>query len=309
MTSISITCDWLGKTQRVAVWQDNKLRDLYFNNSAKPDLTGAIVGGKITRIMAGQKTAFLDCGLEEQVRVTNFGQGRTGDYLALKITKVPREGKAWTGALHNKDVSNSKIGILEKPLLPWQRAVEYLKGTKIKSIQFAECEDYKACQYWIEENRPELLTALQPVSREPVHPDLDDIIDQLMQPHVELAGGGNIVIQETEALVAIDVNNAENRNSLAVNLEAAKEIACQIRWRNLSGIIIVDALKMSQRTDKAKVLNAITKAVAVDPVSVSVFGLTKLGLIEMTRKHDGFSLSEIMFGLSNGEYSGPDYVE
>ncbi|MDD5587362.1 MAG: ribonuclease E/G, partial [Alphaproteobacteria bacterium] len=123
---------------------------------------------------------------------------------------------------------------------------------------------------------------------------LDDIIDGLGQSTVELPGGGSIIIEQTEALVAIDVNGGETQNVLAVNLQAVKEIARQIRWRNLSGIIVIDALKMKQRPDKAKVLNALAKATANDPAGVQVFGLTKLGLIEMTRTRRGISISDVL---------------
>jgi ribonuclease G len=173
--------------------------------------------------------------------------------------------------------------VLVDPPRPWERAIEEAKGAVLTSIVFAEREDRLACATWLAPNAPKILPALQPVAKESVHPDLDDILDTLRQPVVTLPGGGDIVIEQTEALVAIDVNGGETHNALAVNLQAVKEIARQIRWRNLSGIIVIDALKMKQRTDKAKVLNALAKFTADDPAGVQVFGMTKLGLIEMTR--------------------------
>jgi len=137
---------------------------------------------------------------------------------------------------------------------------------------------------------------LKPLSKEPVHPALDEIIDELQESAVALPGGGNLVIEPTEALVAIDVNGGEAANPLAVNLQAVREIARRIRLRNMAGIIVIDALKMKNRTDKAKVLNALDKAVANDPAGVQVFGLTKLGLIELTRSRRGPSLRAIAEG-------------
>jgi Ribonuclease G/E len=286
MTGVNITCDRQGNLRRVAVWQGRELRDLYLDRIDKPDLTGAVVGGKVARVVAGQKAAWLDCGFGEMVYVEGLDKIRSGDYRVVRIKSAARQGKAWVGAAVKAGQGEEKTGILTPPPYPWQRAMDDLKGAEIASMMFANREDHDLCQQGL-------------VSKEPVHPELDEIIDGLLQPTVVLQGGSNIVIEQTEALVAIDVNGEAN-NPLAVNLLAVREAARQIRLRNLAGIIVIDALKMKQRADNAKVLNALGRATESDPAGVTVFGMTKLGLIEITRTRRGPSLGEIMRDSSNG---------
>ncbi len=296
MSGLNITCDRRGKFWRVAVWQGRELRDLYVDKITDPDRTGAIVGGKAVRVLSGQKAAWFDCGLSEKVFIDNPGAVATGDYKTIQIINTARRGKAWAGCFVEYKTAVGKIGALMAPPRPWQRAIADLKNAKINSILFANREDHQQCKEWLETDEPSGLPLLKPLSKEPVHPALDEIIDELQESAVALPGGGNLVIEPTEALVAIDVNGGEAANPLAVNLQAVREIARRIRLRNMAGIIVIDALKMKNRTDKAKVLNALDKAVANDPAGVQVFGLTKLGLIELTRSRRGPSLRAIAEG-------------
>ena len=90
----------------------------------------------------------------------------------------------------------------------------------------------------------------------------------------------------------IDVNSGKSRagklekeeQSLKVNLEAAAECARQIRLRNLSGIILIDFINLSWEEDSEKVTEALREAVAKDRIHTQVFGLTRLGLMELTRR-------------------------
>ncbi|MDD5586752.1 MAG: ribonuclease E/G [Alphaproteobacteria bacterium] len=293
MSGVTLTCDRQDGLRRVAVWKGRELRDLYLEKIGQPDFTGAVVAAKVARLASGQKAAWMDAGLGEMIYVENPGTIRSGISYAVQLTTVPRQGKAWGGILL-EEAPEGKSGILIDPPFLWQRAIDDVKDEKLVALSYADREDRSACEKWLSLNAPQLLSDLQPLAKEPVHPELDDIIDGLKQSTVNLPGGGNIVIEQTEALVAVDVNGGEMQNPLAVNLLAAKEIARQIRWRNLSGIIVIDALKMKMRPDKAKVLNALANATANDPAGVQVFGMTKLGLIEMTRKRRGYSLMEIM---------------
>jgi ribonuclease G len=109
---------------------------------------------------------------------------------------------------------------------------------------------------------------------------------------VNLKSGATIVIEATEAATVIDVNTAKathrgknvKNNFLTVNIEAAKEIARQIRLRNISGIIIVDFINMDTNDDVNKVLETMRTAVADDPVATTVIDMTPLNLCEITRR-------------------------
>lgn len=109
---------------------------------------------------------------------------------------------------------------------------------------------------------------------------------------VYLNCGGFITIDETEALTAIDVNSGKftgkdnlEETIVKVNLEAATEIAKQIRLRDLGGIIIVDFIDMAKREDIEKVRNRMQEEIKKDRSKIQILEFTKLGLLEITRKH------------------------
>lgn len=115
--------------------------------------------------------------------------------------------------------------------------------------------------------------------------------DKALRRLVWLDGGGNLMIDPCEALTVIDVNTAKNTGKRALeqtvlltNLEAAEEIARQVRLRNLSGIILIDMIDMQEEAHREAVLAALTEAFRADRVKTVIHGLTSLGLVEMTRK-------------------------
>ncbi|NMP21232.1 Rne/Rng family ribonuclease [Sulfobacillus harzensis] len=116
-------------------------------------------------------------------------------------------------------------------------------------------------------------------------------LDRALKRRVWLKCGGYLVIDETEALTVIDVNTGKNVGTtdlsdtvLATNKEAAVEIARQLRLRDISGIVIVDFIDMENEADQTEVIKTFQKALRDDRTRVTVLGLTRLGLLEMTRK-------------------------
>jgi ribonuclease G len=108
---------------------------------------------------------------------------------------------------------------------------------------------------------------------------------------IELPSGGNLIIDQTEALIVIDVNTGKfvgnkdlESTVVAANLEAAEEIARQLRLRNLSGIIIVDFIDMLLDTNRKLIADRLEECCAEDRTKTIVVGWTKLGLMEITRK-------------------------
>lgn len=131
--------------------------------------------------------------------------------------------------------------------------------------------------------------------------NLETEIQRALRRKVWLRSGGYIVIEETEALVAIDVNTGryvgkENfeETILQTNLEAAREIAEQIRLRNLCGIIIIDFIDMSKSSSQERVYQALVEAVAKDRMKTHILPMTELGLVQMTRKRSRKPLSRIL---------------
>ena len=122
--------------------------------------------------------------------------------------------------------------------------------------------------------------------------DISKSLKKALQEKVWLKNGAYIIIQPTEALVSVDVNTGKavskkkdvQKTFLKVNLEAAKEIAFQLRLRNLSGMILVDFIDMVSDEDNKTLLEVFREALAKDPVPANVVDMTKLGLVEVTRK-------------------------
>ena len=120
---------------------------------------------------------------------------------------------------------------------------------------------------------------------------LENALSKALDKRVWLKSGGYLVIEPTEAMVVIDVNTGKYEGKkkleetvLKINLEAAAEIARQLRLRNLSGIIMVDFIDMNQEANKEALMDALRAAVAKDPVKTVVVEMTRLNLVEITRK-------------------------
>ncbi len=116
-------------------------------------------------------------------------------------------------------------------------------------------------------------------------------IDKIYEPRATLKSGGHIVIEQTEALVAIDVNTGKftgtknlEETAYRTNCEAAREIAKQIRLRDLGGIIIIDFIDMETSEHRRSVLKILEDSLRRDRAKTSVLNLSQLGLVEMTRQ-------------------------
>src|SRR5437762_2069975 len=127
-------------------------------------------------------------------------------------------------------------------------------------------------------------------------------IDDAFHRQVWLKCGGYIVIDETEALVAIDVNTGRNKGGrdvektiLQTNLEAADEIARQLRLRNIGGLIIGDFIDMKSRRDQQTVYNLMKERLTRDKARTHVLPVSQLGLMEMTRQRAQESLSDTIY--------------
>lgn len=125
--------------------------------------------------------------------------------------------------------------------------------------------------------------------------NLDTTIEKALKSKVYLSSGAYLIIEQTEALVAIDVNTGkaiasgrkkENQDSYfyRINLEAAKEILYQLRLRNLSGMILVDFINMTDHALEDALMEELSLLARKDPVHTRIVDITALGLVEITRK-------------------------
>ena len=131
---------------------------------------------------------------------------------------------------------------------------------------------------------------------------VNDQLTEIFQREVPLPGGGAIVIDETEALIAIDVNTGHGRKSaeqpdfiLKTNMEAAEEIARQLRLRNVGGLVVLDFIDMKSSSDRDELFRYMKKLVKDDRAKTKVLPLSKLGLMEMTRQREQESIKDQVY--------------
>ncbi|MDF1797572.1 MAG: Rne/Rng family ribonuclease [Planctomycetota bacterium] len=135
------------------------------------------------------------------------------------------------------------------------------------------------------------------------HYGVEQDYEKIFMRRVELPSGGSIVIDQTEALVAIDVNSGRTRSEGAVfedialktNLEAVSEIALQIRLRDLGGILVLDFIDMMRKSSRLVVERTLRDAMHTDRARHKVGRISQFGLLEMTRQRLGPGLSKLLF--------------
>lgn len=124
-------------------------------------------------------------------------------------------------------------------------------------------------------------------------------MDELSGKKVWLKSGANIIIETMETLTVIDVNSGKNQSKKAeslysINKEAAVEIARQLRLRNISGMILIDFIRLKRKEENEELIRLLKQELKKDPVPVCFIDVTKLGLVELTRKKVYKSLREIL---------------
>jgi ribonuclease G len=123
------------------------------------------------------------------------------------------------------------------------------------------------------------------------HFDIESQIDTSLGKKVWLKSGGYLIVDQSEALTAIDVNTGRyvgkqnlEETVLKTNLEAVKEVVNQLRFRNIGGLIIIDLIDMESTENREKVYRALQDALRVDKAKTNILKISELGLVEMTRK-------------------------
>ena len=128
-----------------------------------------------------------------------------------------------------------------------------------------------------------------------------DEVEKLLRSKVMLESGGSLVIDYTEALTVIDVNTAKfigdgdrEKTVFAINCEAAKEIARQLRLRNVGGMVVIDFIDMQDPAHNEEVVDILRREAALDRMRTRVLPMTELGLVQMTRKKSGVELQSLL---------------
>jgi ribonuclease G len=231
------------------------------------------------------------------IRENNFGyilrtQAEGIDENTIK-NEIDFLTKTWENIMA-KDKKASATCIVYKDLTATFRAVRDLLANEADKLIIDSKQEYDNVQTFLKTLMPDVKLSVELYQgKESIFDayDIEGDVARALKRKVWLKSGGYIVIDQTEALVAIDVNTGRyvgkhsfDETILKTNLEAVKEIAYQIRLRNIGGIIIIDFIDMQKEQHKDKVMAHMDEAMKKDKSQTNVLPLTELGLVQMTRK-------------------------
>ena len=218
------------------------------------------------------------------------GEGKSKEDFAGDVKYL---SKVWN---RTKDRMESAKGpaLLHEDLSPILRIVRDAFTTGVSKLTIDDEGEYSRILQFLDAFAPSLQKRckLHPGNR-PIFDKygLEDEIDKALRRKVFLASGGHICIDQTEALVAIDVNTGKftgksklEETVFRTNMEAADEIARQVRLRDLGGIIVIDFIDMEYQKNRRELLKHIKEALKADGAKTTVSEVSELGMIEMTRK-------------------------
>ncbi|MEW5952101.1 MAG: Rne/Rng family ribonuclease [Elusimicrobia bacterium] len=235
--------------------------------------------------------------ISESVKLEKIGcivrteaEGATEDELHKELKYLLR---LWESILKKYESVNSPYLLRKDMSLSMQVARDVL-SRDVNIYMLDNKEECIAVQEFVSKISPELKDRIKFYeSKVPIFKafKIEEEINELKKIKVELPNGGSIIIQEAESLCAIDVNTgryignkSQEETVTQTNIEAAYEIARQIRLRNIGGIIVIDFIDMRKASNRHKVVRALEDAVKKDRAKIRILPITRLGLVEMTRE-------------------------
>ncbi len=211
--------------------------------------------------------------------------------------------KLWKD-IKNRMSGSSKPGLLYMDLSVSLRAVRDLFTREVDRLIIDDENEYGKILEFVDNFAPALRYSIELYNGDDPIFDFYGIemeISRALDNIIWLKSGGYIVIEMTEALTSIDVNTGSyvgKRNLeetiLKTNLEAVKELAYQLRLRNIGGLIVIDFIDMEKTENRQRVFAALTEALSRDKAKTNVLPMSELGLIEMTRKRTRENLGRFL---------------
>jgi ribonuclease G len=206
--------------------------------------------------------------------------------------------------LQRKNKKSPTPSLLHQELNVTLRAVRDLLIHEAESLVVDSRSAYEEVLAFLDDHMPSLKdNVLLHDAAEPIFDtyNLEGDISRALRKKIWLKSGGYIVIELTEALVAIDVNTGRyvgkhnlEETILKTNLEAVKEIAYQVRLRDIGGIIIIDFIDMQKKSNQAKVVHELREAFKRDRSKTHILQMSEMGLVQMTRKRSKKPLTRVL---------------
>ncbi|MGV3618583.1 MAG: Rne/Rng family ribonuclease [Fimbriimonas sp.] len=207
----------------------------------------------------------------------------------------------WAEVLKNSKKMRAPASVHKDQTLLF-RTVRDMFGENISKMVIDEPDEFEKVHLVASQVAPHMRDKIHLYDREePIfdYYGIEKELERIMQHKVPLKSGGSLVIDEMEALTAIDVNTGKNVGSTSLNetilrqnLEAADEILRQLRLRDMGGIIVCDFIDMESEADRKRVADHFTNGLLKDRARTRVGRISSLGLIELTRKRTGESVTQ-----------------
>ena len=225
------------------------------------------------------------------VIVRTVAEGVTEEHFRREIDSLLA---LWKKINRKKTFVRRAPALLQRETSLTRGIIRDLFSAKVDALYVDVKELYNEIEQYLQQIDPELMSRVH-LYTDPTPLfdkfDIESEIRDLFKARVELPTGGSLVIQPTEALISIDVNTGRytgkkdpEKTILRTNLEAAREIARQIRLRDIGGIIVCDFIDMETRSNRDKVLQELRTHLGRDRARTKALAVSELGLVEMTRQ-------------------------
>jgi ribonuclease G len=225
------------------------------------------------------------------VIVRTVAEGVTEEHFQREIDSLLA---LWRKINRKKTFVRRAPALLQRETSLTRGIIRDLFSAKVDALHVDSRELYNEIEQYLGQIDPELIGRVHMYTEAtPLFDkfDIESEIRELFKARVELPTGGSLIIQPTEALVSIDVNTGRytgkkdpEKTILRTNLEAAREIARQIRLRDIGGIIVCDFIDMETRSNRDKVLQELRTHLGRDRARTKALAVSELGLVEMTRQ-------------------------
>ncbi len=271
--------------------------------------TNLTLPGRFLVLLPGEKSIGVSRKIQnrrERYRLKKLGQAIKPKDFGLVIRTVSENKdenllkadldslvKDWS-KIQKKLNKNHPPCIVHKDMGMLSSVIRDLFTTDIEKLVVDNNKMHKQIVKYLNEVAPQLAERVELFkNKEPIfdHFDIENQLSRSLARKIYMKRGGYIFIEHTEALTAIDINSGSfsgkadhDTNSLKINLDAAKEIARQLRLRDIGGIIIIDFIDMIDPKNKKKLYDEFTREVKKDRAQVSIAPISEFGLIEMTRE-------------------------
>ncbi|CAE6949625.1 Endoribonuclease that plays a central role in RNA processing and decay. Required for the maturation of 5S and 16S rRNAs and the majority of tRNAs. Also involved in the degradation of most mRNAs [Vibrio sp. B1REV9] len=266
------------------------------NNPRAGGISRRIEGDERTQLKAALSTLELPQGMGLIVRTA--GVGKSAEELEWDLNVLLNHWSAIKGAAD----SNPAPFLIHQESNVIVRAIRDYLRRDIGEILIDSNTIYERAKEHIKLVRPDFISRVKKYEGEvPLfsHYQIESQIESAFQREVRLPSGGSIVIDPTEALTSIDINSARatkggdiEETALNTNLEAADEIARQLRLRDLGGLVVIDFIDMTPVRHQREVENRLREAVRLDRARVQIGRISRFGLLEMSRQRLSPSLAE-----------------